>query len=74
MNGCVLFGRFDLAVDHHQVPVHFGLRGLGAAHGRLQPTEALLATYHINYLSCAFRPGFVRFLFFVLPSFSDDEC
>lgn len=70
----LLFGGLDLAVDHHHLAVHFGLGGLGAAHGGLETTEAFLAEWDGGYLSCALMPGLVRFLFFVLPAFSEDEC
>lgn len=70
----LLFRGLDFAVDHDHLPVHFGLGGLGAAHGGLEATEALLTEWEGGYLSCALMPGLVRFLFLVLPAFSEDEC
>ena len=70
----VLFRCFHFAVHYDQMAVHFRLRSLGPAHRCFQPAEAFLAEYAIGYLTWALRPGLVRFLFLVLPAFSDEEC
>lgn len=69
----VLLGSLHFAIDHYHSALDLWLTRLGATDGRLETTEAFLAEWRDEYLTCEVIPDLWLCLFLVLPALSELE-